>query len=148
MRFVKHFLKIFLLIFGKPVNEVKILKNARFLGLFALGGSAYVGMELLWRGRSHPSMFAAGGLCFLLLGKLRETRLPDPMKPMAGAGIITAVELGTGLFVNRDYRVWDYRRLPMNYRGQICLPFSLLWVPVSMLGMALYGLAEKIWESR
>jgi hypothetical protein len=92
-------------------------------------------------------MLAAGGLNFLLLGKLRETGLPDPIKPMAGAGLITAVELGTGLLVNRNYRVWDYRGLPMNYRGQICLPFSLLWIPVSALGMALYGLAEKIWES-
>jgi len=62
--------------------------------------------------------------------------------------MITAVELGVGLLVNRDYRVWDYRGLPMNYRGQICLPFSLLWIPVSALGMALHGLAEKIWESR
>ena len=123
------------------------MKKVRFLGLFAVGGGAYVGMELLWRGRSHPSMLAAGGLSFLLLGKLRETGLPDLIKPMAGAGIITAVELGIGLLVNRNYRVWDYRGLPMNYRGQICLPFSLLWIPVSALGMALYGLAEKIWES-
>ena len=124
------------------------MKNARFLGLFTLGGSAYVGLELLWRGKSHPSMFVAGGLSFLLLGKLGECKLPYPVKPVAGAGMVTAVELGTGLLVNRDYRVWDYRRLPMNYRGQICLPFSLLWVPVSALGMALYGLAEKTWESQ
>ena len=124
------------------------MKTARFLGLFALGGSAYVGLELLWRGRSHVSMFAAGGLSFLLLGKIREMKLPGPVKPVAGAGIITAVELVTGLLVNRDFHVWDYRRLPFNYRGQICLPFSLLWIPVSMLGMELYGLAEKTWESQ
>ena len=124
------------------------MKNARFLGLFAVGGSAYVGLELLWRGRSHLSMFTAGGLSFLLLGQLRKTRLPEPIKPIAGAGIATAVELAAGLLVNRDYRVWDYRGLPMNYRGQICLPFSLLWIPVSTLGMALYGQAEKTWESQ
>ena len=89
-------------------------------------------------------MFAAGGLSFLLLGKIRETKLPGPVKPVAGAGMITAVELATGLLVNRDYHVWDYRDLPGNYRGQICLPFSLLWIPVSMLGMGFYRLTEKL----
>ena len=102
-----------------------------------------MGLELLWRGRSHVSMFAAGGWSFLLLGKLRETRLPDPVKPVAGAGLITAVELLTGLLVNRDYHVWDYRTLPGNFKGQVCLPFSLLWIPVASLGMELYGLTEK-----
>ena len=114
--------------------------------IFLTGGTAYFGLELLWRGKSHVSMFAAGGLCFLLLGKLRETRLPEPVKPVAGAGLITAVELGTGLLVNRDHHVWDYRALPGNFKGQICLPFSLLWIPVSMLGMGLYGLTEKAGE--
>lgn len=122
---------------------MKKLKNARLLGIFALGGSAYVGLELLWRGRSHLSMFAAGGLCFLLLGKLRKIKLPWQVKPVAGAALITGVELGTGLLVNRDYRIWDYRSVPLNYRGQICLPFSLLWIPVSLLGMVLYGLTER-----
>jgi len=89
-------------------------------------------------------MFAAGGTCFLLLGKLRETKLPDPVKPVAGAGLITAVELGTGLLVNQDHHVWDYRTLPGNYQGQVCLPFFLLWIPVSILGMKLYEFTEKI----
>ena len=40
--------------------------------LFLLGGTGYVLMELLYRGRSHYSMFLAGGVCFLLLGKLEE----------------------------------------------------------------------------
>ena len=119
------------------------MKIARNSALYTLGGSAYVGLELLWRGRSHISMFGAGGLCFLLLGKLRKTKLPEPVKPVAGAGLITAVELGTGLLVNRDHHVWDYRTLPGNYQGQVCLPFFLLWIPVSILGMKLYGFTEK-----
>ena len=93
-------------------------------------------------------MFAAGGLSFLLLGKIRETALPGAAKPVAGAAMITAVELGTGLLVNRDYHVWDYRALPGNFKGQICLPFSLLWIPVSMVGMGLYGLAERNGEGQ
>ena len=118
------------------------MKILRILGLFGLGGSVYVGLELLWRRRSHVSMFAAGGVCFLLLGKIRNLHLPAQVKPLLGAGAITGVELITGLLVNRDHHVWDYRETPMNYRGQICLPFSLLWIPLSVLGMALYGLLQ------
>ena len=99
-----------------------------------------MGLELLWRGWSHGSMFLAGGSCFLLLGKLDQTkpRLPAPLRAVAGAGIITGVELLTGLLANRDYSVWDYRHIPFNYHGQICLPFSLLWIPISMGAMVIY----------
>lgn len=114
---------------------MKYTKDALF---FAVGGSAYVGLELLWRRRSHISMFGAGGLCFLLLGKLGKTPLPRPVQGLAGAGVITAVELGTGLLVNRDYRVWDYREEPGNFMGQICPLFTALWVPVAVGGMGLY----------
>lgn len=109
---------------------------------FSFGGAAYVGMEVLFRGRSHGSMFLAGGSSFLLLGRLKD--LPVPVRGILGAGIITAVELAAGLAVNRDHRIWDYRGLPLNYRGQICLPFSLLWVPVSLAATELYrGLADE-----
>ena len=118
------------------------MKIARKMGLFLLGGSAYVGLELLWRRRSHVSMFAAGGICFLLLGKIRAAALPKPIKPVVGAGMITGIELGTGLLVNRDHHVWDYRGVPGNYQGQICLLFSLLWIPVSAFGMWLYGMLD------
>lgn len=87
-------------------------------------------------------MFLAGGTCFLILGKLRQLKLSYPLRVLVGAGSITAVELGTGLLVNRDYHVWDYRSLPGNYRGQICPLFTALWIPVAALGMELYGLAE------
>lgn len=114
---------------------MRILKKG---ALFTIGGSCYVGLELLWRGWSHRSMFLAGGTVFLLLGQLQKTRSPLPLRAILGAGIITTVELATGLLVNRDYRVWDYRDLPVNFHGQICLPFSLLWIPVSIGAMVLY----------
>ena len=115
------------------------MKLLHYAGRFLLGGSAYVGLELLWRGRSHGSMFAAGGTCFLLLGELgKRERIPLAVKALAGAAAITAVELITGLLVNRDHRVWDYRRMPANFKGQICLPYSLLWIPVSVAGLLLH----------
>ena len=108
------------------------------IGLFLLGGTGYVGLEFLWRGRSHISMFCAGGVCFLLLGQLQRTKCSPVSKSLLGALIITAVELLTGLLVNRQYQVWDCRQMPMNFLGQVCLPFSLLWIPVSFGAMLLH----------
>ena len=110
--------------------------------LFSLGGGVYVGLELLYRGRSHISMFAAGGLCFLLLGKLDRLRLPVPVKALMGVAAITGVELAAGLLVNRDYSVWDYRDQRGNFMGQICPAFMFLWLPLSLIGMVLYRWAE------
>ena len=94
-------------------------------------------------------MFLAGGLCFLLLGKLGKIRprLPLWLRCLVGAGIVTVVELGVGLLANRDYTIWDYRQMPFNFQGQICLVYSLLWIPVSLLGMGLYALAVRIFKS-
>ena len=111
--------------------------------LFYLGGAAYMTLEFIWRGRSDGSMFLLGGSCFLTLGQLRKLRLPLPILTMLGAAAVTGLELAAGLAVNRDYGVWDYRLMPLNFRGQICLPYSLLWMPVSLAGMVLYDKAEK-----
>ncbi len=110
----------------------------RKLTQFCVGGSAYVALELLYRRRSHISMFGAGGVCYLLLGRLNRLNLPAPVRAGCGAGIITAVELTAGLLFNRRYQVWDYRDQPGNVLGHICPAFTAAWVPVSMAGLALY----------
>ncbi len=119
---------------------MKLWKNAM---LFACGGCGYMGLELLWRGWSHGSMFLAGGSCFLLLGKLGQVSKNPVTRGLVGAGIITGVEFLAGLCFNRRYTVWDYRRMPMNIRGQICLPFCLLWIPIGLGAMVLYQALDK-----
>ena len=123
---------------------MKFVKESLY---FCIGGGTYVGLELLYRRRSHVSMFAAGGASFLLLGRLRRLRLPPVVKPCLGAGIITSVELLTGLLVNRDHSVWDYRQQPGNFRGQICPQFTALWLPLSAVAMRLYGWLDSRWET-
>ena len=78
-------------------------------------------------------MFALGGGCFLAIGELgrRFPRLGRPTRAVLGSLVCTAGELATGLVFNGDYKIWDYRDLPLNFRGQICLPFTLLWIPLS-----------------
>lgn len=121
------------------------MKFLRGTILFYIGGTAYMILEFIWRGRSHGSMFLLGGLCFLLVGggACKFQKIPDPLRPLLGAGIITALELATGWLVNRDHKVWDYRDQSFQLDGQICLAFSLLWVPVSLMAMELYAITQK-----
>ena len=117
------------------------VKFGKYPALFCAGGFGYMGLELLWRGWSHKTMFFAGGTCFLLLGCLKHQ--PPWVKAVLGSGIITAVELTAGLLVNRQYSIWDYREAPLNFLGQICLPYSLLWLPVGLAGAEIYRLLDK-----
>ena len=116
------------------------MKIWKYAVLFYTGGTAYLCLELLFRGRSYGSMFLAGGVCFLLIGHLGKVdpRLPLWGRCLAGAGIVTMVELAAGMMVNRSYAVWDYRGQPGNFMGQICPLFTLLWIPVSLLAIGLY----------
>ena len=114
--------------------------------LFALGGGAYVGLEKLWRGRSHGSMFLAGGTGFLLLGAIGKglPRLPRAARAVLGGTALTAVELGAGCIFNRRWQVWDYRGVPGNYLGQICPAYTLLWTCLAAAGEGLYMAADDL----
>ena len=120
-----------------------MMKYAKYPLLFCAGGTAYMTLEMIWRGWSHGSMFLAGGTCFLLLGKLSSLRMNPVIRSLLGAAAITGVELTAGLLVNRNYAVWDYRHLPLSFLGQICLPFSLLWIPVGIAGMQIYRTLDR-----
>lgn len=115
---------------------------AKLAILFGIGGLLYVGIELLWRGRSHPSMFVLGGACFVLLGLINVV-LPWEMgllwQSLIGAGIVTVLELVTGLVVNiwLGWGVWDYSNVPFNLLGQICLPFTAAWAILAAAGIVL-----------
>ena len=116
------------------------MKLSIFLLAFFLGGTLYVLLELLWRGRSHVSMFCAGGLALLLLhGLFLRFALPLFAQCLVGGLVITAIEFVAGAIVNVRLKlnVWDYSKMPLNLYGQVCLPFSLLWclltLPISFL---------------
>lgn len=114
----------------------------KYIALSFVGGLVYVALELAWRGRSHWTMFALGGLCFVCLGLINEV-LPWDMslwqQVLIGAIIITALEFVTGCIVNlaMDWNVWDYSGMPGNILGQVCLQYFLLWLPVSLAGIIL-----------
>ena len=114
----------------------------KYLFLFLVGGIVYSIIEILFRGHTHWTMFIVGGVCFILLGLLNEItdwEMSLLWQVMDGGIIITTVELITGCIVNLwlGWCVWDYSNMPLNFLGQICLPFSLLWCLLSVIGIIL-----------
>lgn len=102
-------------------------------GLFILGSVAYPALELLYRRRTHPAMAAAGGLGLCALGLIHRglKRRPLWQTALLGGACITVMEYALGRCLNRRFQIWDYRRTPLNWRGQVCLPFSLAWCALS-----------------
>lgn len=118
----------------------------RGIFMFLLGGYAYCIIEVLTRGYSHISMLIAGGLAFLLIGETYEItkhKLPAPVMMLIGAVIITTIELVSGIIVNLvlKLQVWDYSIYTFNYKGQICLLFSVIWY---LLSYSIYHLFHII----
>lgn len=114
----------------------------KYLFLFCIGGGIYCLIELAFRGHTHPSMFAVGGICFIICGCLNEI-IPWDMtiqkQMLICAVTITAIEFVAGLILNVWLRlnVWDYSRMPLNIMGQICLPFTVAWYFLSAAGIIL-----------
>lgn len=109
----------------------------KYLFLFIVGGAVYYSLEMLFRGYSHYSMAILGGICFIACGLLNELLSWDTsllLQGLIGSGIITVLEFLTGVLVNMilHLNVWDYSNTPLNVLGQICLPFSLLWVIIAI----------------
>lgn len=100
------------------------------------GAVGYPALEFLWRGRSHWSMAIAGGMASCLIKKISRMKMGRGTKAFLCAMGITALEYGTGSLVNKSYEVWDYREMPANIKGQICLPYTAIWYGLSLCCLA------------
>lgn len=112
----------------------------KLLVLAVIGGAIYVGIEMLWRGHSHPSMFILGGLCFVSIGLINELfpwELGIVWQALIGGTMVTCLEFITGVIVNIWLKlgVWDYSGLPLNILGQVCLLFYFAWVGLSVVAI-------------
>ena len=85
-------------------------------------------------------MALLGGIIFVVAGVQNEFYPRDyPLykKVLKVWGFTVISELFTGCIVNLwlGWGVWDYSSLPMNLRGQICLPYCLLFLPLCLLAI-------------
>ena len=121
----------------------KILKIlVKYLFLFGIGGFIYALIEVLFRGYTHWTMMILGGICFISIGLINEFLSWDtPLiaQGVLGGIIITCLEFITGYIVNIQlgWNIWDYSGILFNIKGQICLPFSILWVFISLVAIIL-----------
>jgi uncharacterized membrane protein len=105
-----------------------------YLCLALAGGFGYCLIEIIYRGRTHYSMFFAGAIVLSSFYYINNCyQLPFWEKCLIGALIITGIELILGIVFNiiMKENVWDYSNMPLNFLGQICVPFSLIWVALS-----------------
>ena len=120
----------------------KLLNAVKYLVLLVVGGIIYYTIETLFRGYSHWSMFVVGGLCLIgcgLINELFSWETPFWLQCIVSSLIITTLEFIAGCIVNLwlGWGVWDYSTMPFNLLGQICLPFSLIWVFLGGLAVVL-----------
>lgn len=127
------------------MQEVSIIQLTRpqqyllyvleYVFLLVLGGAIYYGIEVLYRGYSHVTMFFVGGMAFILIGLINEIvdwNMLFWWQMIIGDICVLILEFVFGVIFNiiLGLNVWDYSDLPFNILGQICLPFALLWLPV------------------
>lgn len=116
--------------------------------LFLVGGCLYSTVEIVYRQHTHISMFFAGGICLTLIAATDylTPRLFFLFKALLCGLVITAVELVFGLIFNvlLGLNVWNYSGEPLNLFGQICLPFTFIWVLISVPALLLTRLTREI----
>ena len=122
------------------MKQLKIL--IKYAILLIIGGVAYCGVELLYRGYTHWTMFLVGGLCFVFCGSINELFEWDMLiwyQMLICTIGITAIEFIAGIFINIVFNlnVWDYSNLPLNICGQVSLLFSIFWFGLSFVAITL-----------
>ena len=123
------------------------IKHLEYPSIFLTGGIVYMLLEILWRGYSHWSMGICGGLCFLGIYIIENSRynLPMYLKCFFCCMFITFNEFITGYIVNISFgwNVWDYSNMPYNFMGQICLIYSIFWLLLSIPALKIASVMKK-----
>ena len=104
---------------------------------------------IAWRGYSHVSMFILAGVCGICIGLINEILSMDTpiwLQAIIGSCIVTTGEFISGCILNLwlGLGIWDYSNMPFNLLGQICLPFSLLWIILSACAIVIDDY-ERYW---
>lgn len=112
------------------------------LFLFIFGFMTYITIEVCWRGYSFPLMGLCGGIAFILIDKINNKISWDVdilIQGLIGSVIITFMEfvIGNLFLLGIIEPMWDYSNVPLNYNGIICLPFSIVWLILSIVAVLL-----------
>lgn len=104
--------------------------------MIVISGIIYYGIEILWRGYSHWTMFIVGGIAGFLIGEINHCvpwSISIVGQMVLSTIIVTIIEFVAGCIINiwLGWNVWSYILLPYNLYGQICLLYVNLWFLLS-----------------
>ena len=88
---------------------------------------------------SNPMRACAERMKLLVAGDLESPVPENNGKDETAELTHSTAELVAGLILNvwLGLGIWDYSTMPLNFMGQICLPFCLLWVLLSVVAVVL-----------
>lgn len=114
-----------------------ILKN---VVLFGVGMIAYMLIEQIYRCYTFVEMGICGGIAILILDKINDYISWDMdilLQGCIGSAIITGMEFIVGNLTLLGWlpKMWDYSNMWLNYKGIICVPFSLIWIALSIVAI-------------
>ena len=121
----------------------------KYLSLFAVMGSIYYMIEIMWRGYSHISMFILAGVCGVCIGLINEVLSMDTpiwLQAIIGSCIVTIGEFISGCILNLwlGLGIWDYSNMPFNILGQICPKYTVYWFMLCAVAFMLIELRDKL----
>ena len=58
--------------------------------------------------------------------------------------VCTSIDFTTGMLANQDYQLWDYRDMPFNFMGQVCLQNSMVYsIAATLIVWVVYPLMDR-----
>ncbi len=128
----------------------------QLIRLGVVGGEYDRGNTMLWDWWLHPfpAEGIAGVLIALGLSPLHEwllVRMGGRIVPALIASfaanqlVCTSIDYLTGMVANRNFELWDYREMPFNFQGQVCLQNSLVYTAAATLLAWLAYPARQNW---
>ena len=62
---------------------------------------------------------------------------------LLNAAVCTCIDFTTGMVSNQDYSLWDYRDMPFNFLGQVCLQNSMVYsIAATLIVWVFYPLMD------
>ena len=59
--------------------------------------------------------------------------------------VCTCIDFTTGMIANQDFQLWDYRDMPFNFMGQVCLQNSLVYsIAATLIVWVVYPLMDTV----
>ncbi|MBQ9316884.1 MAG: putative ABC transporter permease [Atopobiaceae bacterium] len=63
---------------------------------------------------------------------------------LANGAVCTSIDFITGITCNQNYQLWDYRQMPFNFMGQVCLQNSMVYtIAATLIVWVVYPLMDR-----